>query len=428
MLGQNPQAKTWGYSYSLKKSNMTNPRLKSGANAPNSGLPQFPILTFIPMKKFRFTRILLIVVAILAVAYAVCPQYLRKALVYQQAGIDDYRIFDNRVVAAGNYEPWSESPGYNRKNVPESYQGQFEKYKTVAFLVIRDQRILFERFWDGYSSDSKSNSFSMAKSIVSLLIGIALDEGAIQSVDQPIGDYLNEFSEGDKAKVTIRHLLEMSSGLSWDEAYSSAFSMTTKGYYGKDLPGLVLNQTVLREPGKFYDCKSGNTQLLAMILERATHQKVSSYASEKLWKPMGAQHDALWSMDNPKGVEKAFCCFNTNVRDFARLGQLILNHGKWNEKQLVSESYLDQALAPAIHLIDENGKNVDYYGWQWWLMKYRGYQVFFMEGINGQYVIVVPEMNTVIVRLGHKRATERINGTPADFFSWIDAGLEIAGS
>lgn len=380
------------------------------------------------MKKFRVTRILLIIVAILAIAYAVCPQYLRKALIYQQVDIDDYNIFDNRVVMAGNYEPWAEVPGFNRKSIPEAYVDQFDKFKTVGYLVIKDQKILFEKYWDSYSTESMSNSFSMAKSIISLLIGIALDEGYIKSVDQPIGDYLPEFKTGEKAKVTIRHLLEMSSGLSWDEAYSSAFSMTTKGYYGKDLPGLVLNQTVLREPGKFHDYKSGNTQLLALILEKATKQRVSSYASDKLWKPMGAAHDALWSVDQPNGVEKAYCCFNTNLRDFARFGQLILNHGKWNEQQLVSEAYLNQALTPASHLIDDQGKNVDYYGWQWWLMKYRGYQIIYMRGINGQYVITIPELNTVIVRLGHKRSTDRINGIPADFFAWIDAGLEIAGS
>jgi CubicO group peptidase (beta-lactamase class C family) len=203
--------------------------------------------------------------------------------------------------------------------------------------------------------------------------------------------------------------------------------MTTKGYYGKDLPGLVLNQTVLHEPGRFYDYKSGNTQLLAIILERATHTKVSSYASEKLWKPMGAMHDALWSLDQQNGIEKAFCCFNTNARDFARFGQLILNHGKWNGKQLVSESWLNRSLTPSNHLVDADGKKVDYYGWQWWIMKYKGYQLFYMRGVNGQYVIVVPELNTLIVRLGHKRSTERINGTPADFFTWIDAGLELAG-
>lgn len=382
----------------------------------------------IVMKRFRFTRILLIIVALLAVAYAICPSYLRTALVYQQADIDDYTIFDNRVVAAGNYEPWGEVAGYNRRNIPEAYQSRFSKLKTVAFLVIKDQKIRFEKYWDGYSPDSKSNSFSMAKSIVSLLIGIALDEGAIQSVDQPVGDFLPEFKEGRKAAITIRHLLEMSSGLSWDESYSSLQSVSTRAYYGNDLTGLVMEQPVSRDPGKVFEFKGIDVQLLALVLESATHQKVSSYASDKLWKPMGARHDALWSIDKPGGSEKAFCCFHAGARDFARFGQLILYRGKWNEKQLISESYLNQALAPASHLTDIQGNRVEYYGWHWWLADYKGYRIFYMRGVCGQYVMVIPQLHTVIVRLGQKPPAEPMDGIPADFYTWIDAGLDLAGS
>lgn len=378
------------------------------------------------MKHFRFTRILMVILIILGIAYAGCPQYLRKALVYQQAGIEDYKIFDNRIVASGDYQPWSELPGFASRELPQQYVKPFEDLKTVAFLVVKDDKVVFEKYWDGYSEESKSNSFSMAKSIISLLIGIAMDEGYIKSVDQPVADFLPEFKAGDKAKVTIRHLLEMSSGLSWDEAYSSAFSMTTKGYYGKDLTSLVIDQEVVQEPGKYHSYKSGNTQLLAMVLERATRQKVSTYASEKLWKPLGAHHDAWWSLDRSNGIEKAYCCFNTNARDFARFGQLLLFNGNWYGKQIVSESYLKQALTPVSHLTDEEGKNVDYYGWQFWLTSHKGHNVWYMRGINGQYVIAIPDTRTVIVRLGHKRSSERINGIPADFFTWIDAGMELA--
>jgi CubicO group peptidase (beta-lactamase class C family) len=254
------------------------------------------------MKNFRFTRILMVILIILAAAFAICPQYLRKALVYQQAGIEDYKIFDNRVVASGDYQPWAEMPGFDKRELPAAYTPVFDEFKTVAFLVVKNDKVVYEKYWDGYSEESKSNSFSMAKSIISLLVGIAIDEKYIQSVDQPVGDFLPEFKTGDKAKLTIRHLLEMSSGLSWDEAYSSAFSMTTKGYYGKDLSTLVIDQEVVQEPGKFHSYKSGNTQLLAMVLERATRQKVSSYASEKLWKPLGAHHDAWWSLDRSNGI------------------------------------------------------------------------------------------------------------------------------
>jgi CubicO group peptidase (beta-lactamase class C family) len=379
------------------------------------------------MNRFRFTRILLIAVAILAVAYAMSPLYLRYALLYQQPDLDDYTIFSNRVVMAGEYQPWSESPGFGSKTIPQTYEKQFDKLKTVAFLVIKEEKIVFEKYWKGYSAESRFNSFSMAPSIVSLLIGAAVDEGYIKSVDQPAGDFIPAFRTGDKAKITIRHLLEMSSGLSWDESYSSLTSMTTKGYYGDDINSLVLEQAVVREPGIYFDYKSGNTQLLAIILAYATGRNISTYASEKLWIPMGAQGDALWSMDKATVVEKAFCCFNANMRDFARIGELALNRGRWFDRQLVSESYMNQAFAPSGQLIDSQSKLVSYYGWQWWLMNYRGYSVYYMMGLNGQYVIAVPELKMVIVRFGKKSSTELIRGIPADFFTWFDAGMELAG-
>lgn len=378
------------------------------------------------MKRFRFTTLLAIVVLGLGIAYAVCPPYLRKAIIYQKADIDDYKIFDNRIVATDHPQPWSFAPGFDKKDVPEIFNKEFDKYKTVAFLVVKNAKIVFEKYWDDYSADSKSNSFSMAKSIISLLVGIALDEGLIYSVDQPVGDYLPEFKEGGKSKITIRHLLEMSSGLSWDESYSKPSSMTAKGYYGDDVRSLVLNQEVLQDPGTRFEFKSGDTQLLALILEKATRSRVSYYASEKLWKPMGAAHDAWWSLDRINGTEKAFCCFHTNARDFARFGQLVLLNGNWYGKQLVSRDYLKQALKPSTHLTDGTGKKVDYFGWQWWLMTYKGKQVIYMSGLNGQYVIVIPETETVIVRLGHKCSSEKLNGAPVDFFTWLDTGIQLA--
>ncbi len=377
------------------------------------------------MKKYRFTRILLIAVAVLAIAFALCPEYLRKAIIYQNPGIDDYNLFDNRVVAAGNGEPWEMAPGSGSREIPEAYGREFDKYKTVAYLVIRDRRIVFEKYWDGYNAESKMNSFAIANSIISLLVGAAIDDGAIRSADQPVGDFLPDFREGEKSKITIRHLLEMSSGLSWEEDYKSLTSMCAKGYYGKDLAELLLSQTVIREPGKFFVYQSGNTGLLALVLESATHQKVSSYASKKLWIPIGASHDALWSIDQLNGMEKAFCCFNTNARDFARFGQLLLGMGSWNEHQVVSEAYLRQALAPSDHLVDDQRKSVGNYGWNFWIMNHRGHRVYSMIGISGQYIMVVPDLNLVVVRFGHKSSTDSINGMQADFFTWLDAGMEI---
>ena len=380
------------------------------------------------MKKFRFTRILLIIVAVLAVAYGLSPLYLRNAIFYQKPDLDDYTIFNNRVVMAGGYQPWSEVPGYQAKTISTTYSKQFDKLKTVGYLVIKNDQLVFEKYWKGYDADTKLNSFNMAGSIISLLVGVAMDEGMIKSVDQPVGEFLPDYRTGEKARITIRHLLEMSAGLNWEESYSGLTSMTTQGYYGDELAKLVVDQHTVREPGLYFEYKSGNTQLLALVLESATGRKVSSYASEKLWIPMGAKSDALWSTDRPNGIEKAFACFHSTTRDFARFGQLIVNQGKWNDRQLVSDMYLADALRPDTLLTDEVNKKVDYYGWHWWLMKYRGHQVYYMMGLNGQYVIAIPELKTVIVRFGKKCSLDKIRGIPADFFTWVDAGLELSGS
>lgn len=377
------------------------------------------------MRNFRFTKIILITIVVIGLLYFACPPYLRMALIYQTVDIDDYKIFTNRTVIAGQALPWAESPDFNTREVPEQFQADFEKYKTVAFLVIQKNQIIFEQYWDDYSANSLSNSFSMAKSIVSLLTGIAMDEGYIRSVDDPIGMYLPEYKEGEKSKVTIRHLLEMSSGLSWDEAYASPFSMTTKGYYGQNLAELVLQQEALYPPGEIHEYKSGNTQLLALILESATGESVSAYTSQKLWKPMGAEQDALWSLDKEQGVEKAYCCFNSNARDFARFGKLILDNGAINGIQLVSAAYLEQALTPATHLKNSDGEMVDDYGWQWWMLDYQGHHVKYMRGVNGQYVFVIPDQELIIVRLGHERSKERLDDVPIDIFTYLGAGLEI---
>jgi CubicO group peptidase (beta-lactamase class C family) len=126
----------------------------------------------------------------------------------------------------------------------------------------------------------------------------------------------------------------MSAGVEWDESYSSLFSKTTQAYYGKDLWKLALTEKLIEKPGVRFNYQSGVSQILAFVLQKATDKNISDYASEKLWTPMEAEEDALWSLDRKDGHEKAYCCFNTNARDFARFGQLILNKGVWDGDQV----------------------------------------------------------------------------------------------
>jgi len=375
------------------------------------------------MSKTR--KILLVIIALLVFIYIALPYYAKQALVYQMPGIEDYKIFNNRVVRAGDYMPWEIDEHYNSAKIADSTREKMMFYEPVAFLIIQDQKIVFEEYWDGYNEDSLSNSFSMAKGIVSLLIGAAIEDGYIESLDQKVGEFIEAYNEGGKEKITIRDVLTMSSGLDWDEAYASLFSPTTESYYGNDLEQMVKNLDVMEKPGVRYYYRSIDTELLAMIVESATGRNISDYCSQKYWKFMGAKHDALWSLDKKEGMEKAFCCFHSNARDFARWGQLIINEGKWNDRQLVAREYIEEATTAADYLIDDEGNHVDYYGFQWWLIEYKGHTIPYMRGILGQYVFAIPEKNAVVVRLGHKRSDELIGPNRKDIYVYLDAAFQI---
>lgn len=361
--------------------------------------------------------------------YLVLPSnyYLRRALIHLLPKIDQYPIFENRMVKAGNPQPWPESEAYNKLSVPEKFQPVFGNLGTVAFVIIKDSTLLFEQYWEDYSPHSRSNSFSMAKSIVSLAIGCAIDDGFIKNVDQPVNDFYPEFKGYNGKALTLRHLLTMSAGVDFDEAYSSPFSPTTKLYYGDDLQQIALGMKEIEEPGIHFIYQSGVTQLLALIVEKATGENISSYVSRKLWTPLNAEEDALWSLDKKDGIEKAYCCFNSNARDFARFGQLILNKGNWNGKQLVSESYIKEATTPDTNLIFKEYNETNHcYGFQFWHLTYKGMEIPYMRGILGQYVFAIPELNAVVVRLGHKRSdTRTAQHYPDDIDTWLGTAIEI---
>ncbi len=338
--------------------------------------------------------------------------------------IREYKIFSNREVQAAQALDWAEARDYNQHKLNEAQRAAIEGYKTVAFLVLKNDSVKYEEYWDGFSDSSHSNSFSMGKTIVSILTGIAIDERKIKSVDEPIGDFLPQFAKGANAKVTIKNLLTMSSGINFDENYVNPLAYPAAAYYGEDLKKLTYNYQVTEEPGKVWSYLSGNTELLSFIVAKATGKSISEYASEKLWKPMGANHTAYWSLDHEGGVEKGYCCFNSNARDFARFGNLYLHEGNWRGKQLVSKDFVRQSTTPA-DLIDDTGEKNTKYGYCWWLLTYKGHAIYYMRGILGQYVFVIPDKNMVVVRLGHKRDAVKVSDHPKDVYVFLDAALEM---
>ena len=376
--------------------------------------------------KWVFIVLIVLVIAIVASGRTYLFKAVANTYLKGRSGpsISEYKIFSNNLVASDSVQEWPLAHAYNRNKLSAEQLSMMDSYKTIAYLVIKNDSLLFEQYWDGYSDSSHTNSFSMGKTIVSILVGIAIDENKIKSVDQPIGDFLPEFAKGSNAKVTIKHLLTMSSGINFDENYANPLAYPAAAYYGEDLKELTYKYKVTEEPGKVWNYLSGNTELLAFIVAKACGKSISEYASEKLWKPMGAKYPAFWSLDHEGGVEKGYCCFNSNARDFARFGSLYLHDGNWKGKQLISKDYVRQSIVPA-NLIDDNGGKNNKYGYCWWLLNYKNHNIYYMRGILGQYVFVIPEKNMVVVRLGHQRDQEKINDHPKDVYSFLDAAFTM---
>lgn len=384
------------------------------------------------MKRKKLKIVAAILVLVIVVSYFCLPGYMRQALIYWYPDITDTYLFPyNTVQKADSCWDFPAGRCYNSYLLTEEENRFMKEYETVSFLVIQHDSVLYEEYRDGWDGERLSNIFSATKSIVGLLTGIALDEGYIESLDEPVGNYLPAFREGGKKEVTVRNLLTMSSGLNWDEAYTALASKTTEAYYGDHIRELVMDLEVVEKPGVGYSYKSGDTQLLAFVIEAALERKgnrktISKYAEEKLWKPIQACHEALWNLDRPDGDEKTYCCFNTTARDLAHLGRLILHNGCWNGRQVISESYMREAVAPASYLTNEFGDApLDYYGYQIWLTRYR--DMFFptFRGLGGQYLFVIPQKNAIVVRLGHKRSDVYDREKTIDIDRYLDIAFRI---
>lgn len=325
-----------------------------------------------------------------------------RFVVYNFAGIKDYKIFPARNIEKGATTFYFSTTEKGRTPKQLSIEGKsypFEEYagdnNTVAFLIIQNDTIQYEKYWEPYDETSIVASFSMAKSVTSILIGCAIDEKRIQSVDEPVTNYIPELKENGFDQVTIKHLLQMTSGLKYNEGYFNPFGNVATFYYGTNLRKAIEKLKLDKVPGTEFDYVSGNTQILGLILERALKdQTISDYLQEKLWKPLDMEFDATWSIDRKKnGLEKTFCCINARARDYAKIGRLYLNKGNWNGQQIVSKDWVAESTK-----LDTTDGSAWYYQYQWWLPTKTG--DFMAQGILGQYIYVHPEKNLIIVRLG----------------------------
>ena len=329
---------------------------------------------------------------------------LSRFVYYNFADINDHKIFPNRSISTDSTVfifPIAEKGKFpktiNIKEKKIGFDNFLEQNETVAFLIIKNDTLQYEKYFSDYNKASIVPSFSMAKSVTSILIGQAIDDGLIKSVDEPVTNYIPELKEEGFDKVTIEHLLQMTSGLDFNESYTNPFGDAATFYYGTNLRKAISKMELDEKSGQEFEYESGNTQLLGLILERALKDRsISDYLEEKIWQPLGMEYNASWSLDREEnGLEKTFCCINARARDYAKLGRLYLNHGNWNNKQIISEEWVKKSTA-----VDTTKGSAWFYQYHWWLPTQNG--DFMAQGILGQYIYVNPKKNLIIVRLGKK--------------------------
>lgn len=347
-------------------------------------------------------------VALLAAALLLGGCKVGRFFIYNFAGTNDYKKFPARPLQAPAQPATYPAAPVERGPRSITWQGKeqgfdafLERHKTVAFVVIHRDTVVYERYFKGYDERHMHTSFSMAKSVVGMLVGCAIDDGLIQGVDQPVTDFIPELAPNGFDKVTVEHLLQMTGGLKFNESYSNPFGDAAKFYYGRRMYRYMAKMKVAHPPGTRFEYQSGSTQLLGWVLERALRmhhdpRTVTAYLEDKLWAPLGMRNSGSWSIDRKKGgIEKFFCCINATALDYAKLGSLYLHAGNWQGRQLVPAEWVATSTRP-----DTSQGGVPYYRHQWWLPSPDG--DFMAHGLLGQYVYVNPSKELVIVRLGTK--------------------------
>ena len=367
----------------------------------------------------------LLVVGVYAWAWASLDRSsIARAMLWREADVGDQYRFPARTIQAGDEA--SPLPAGVEIDPPAPPSGAeddraFDEFLrgtgTLGFVVLDDDLLVYERYFGGADRQTRQTSFSVAKSFVSTLIGIAIDEGLIGSVTDPVTEYLPELSERDPRfeRITLRGLLTMSSGIRYEEqSLPLPWGDDVDTYYGTDLRDLGLSATqIVRPPGQEWLYNNYNPLLLGLVLERATGTSVADYMASKLWQPLGAEADATWNLDSEgSGFEKLESGLNATPVDYARFGELFLHAGEWNGQRIVSQDWVREATAA-----DVTTDPAGHYQYFWWIDTQRPDR-FYALGNFGQYIYVAPDAGAVIVRNGRDWGVE--NDT------WLSVFREVA--
>ena len=310
---------------------------------------------------------------------------------HKSAHLYDRNHFDQREIPALRPEPTPTAT--SQLALDPTIATQLEDIGTSAIVAVANDSIVFEAYYNDHGPSTISNSFSTAKTIITLLTQIAIQDGYINSWDDPVTDYVPEFQvpEG-QATPTLRHFSTMTSGMQTYESYKNPLSNTAKIYYGDDVVNATLETPSGKTPpGEVFEYLSASTQVLTIALSRAVGESIASYANRELFGKIGFETTATWHLDRKGGLELGFCCLNASTRDFAKLGQFVLNHGKINGNSVVDSAFLHQATT---------GYKSPFYGHSFWIYPAPYDHIFGFRGKDGQNIFIDPKHQLVVVRTG----------------------------
>ncbi|RHW43538.1 class C beta-lactamase-related serine hydrolase [Neobacillus notoginsengisoli] len=348
------------------------------------------------------------------------PQYVFRTIINGNSGVEDYKIFPKRVIHKSSHsyqydvdiddslKSMTIDYTFNGKPQSKPLSSLLKDSDTSSFIVVQNDKVVIEDYFNGYTKDSVNTSFSMAKSIDSLLIGIAIEKGYIQSVRQSIAEFINEFKGTKMEDITIEDLLSMRSDIRYEEG-NIWFGDDAKTYYMPDLRKLALSHTNLTDSyqGNFH-YNNYHPLLLGIILERSTDQSVSDFFEQNVWKKIGAEHDASWSLDSKKSAfEKMESGINFKAIDFVKIGSMLLHDGRWNGHSIVNENWIAQSTRSEFPINPDEykgsfleGRNIGYQYFWYSTPNDKGTLDYFASGKYGQFLYISPEHQTVILRTG----------------------------
>jgi CubicO group peptidase (beta-lactamase class C family) len=377
-------------------------------------------------------KILLILLSVLLIVIGIFygPKIARLyhlANLYNEDSIDRNFINIDKIFSVSEPIPVSDNPyTFPRRDfvLPETFffdgeqrllSEELEHYKTDGLIVLHNGNLLYENYWNNNSATSKHIAFSVTKSFVSALVGIAVDEGLIDNIEDPITKYLSDFNGTGYEGVRIKDILQMSSGVDFNEDYADPKSdinrfgrATARGSSFRDFAKSLERG---REPGTYHHYVSIDTQVLGFLLAEVTGMPLKEYLYKKIWNKIGMEDDAFFIVDN-NGVEMALGGLNATLRDYAKFGELYLNRGKWNGEQVVPASWVD-----ASHTTDgphlkpgesELSSSPWGYGLQWWVPGFPDTD-YTASGVYNQYIYIDPLTNVVIAKTSsnHRYTSEK---------------------